>query len=86
MTYVWRSSSDLQFEVRYAPLGPIMLQLVSPIKGDSQKMRFLMNNGEGVDNIAFNVDDLCQTVVRNLLSPIVLSVMRNSSCETSDVL
>jgi hypothetical protein len=45
-----------------------------------------MNNGEGVDNIAFNVDDLCQTVVRNLLSPIVLSVMRNSSCETSDVL
>jgi 4-hydroxyphenylpyruvate dioxygenase-like putative hemolysin len=54
-------SGELKVEVRYAPLGPIMLQLVSPLEGDFQKMRYLKRNGEGVDHIAFYVDDLDAT-------------------------
>ena len=45
-------------KIRFVQVGPIHFELVQPVKGESPQKEFLASRGEGVNHIAFTVDDL----------------------------
>jgi len=44
--------------VKATNLGPIGIELIQPVSGDSPPKRFLDRRGEGINHIAFMVDDI----------------------------
>ena len=46
----------------FADLGPIELELVQPLEGESLLTEFLDKHGEGINHIRFNVPDLSSTL------------------------
>lgn len=42
----------------FVQVGPIQLELVQPVEGELPQKAFLTSRGEGVNHIAFTVDDL----------------------------
>ncbi|MBA7552113.1 hypothetical protein ES705_44667 [subsurface metagenome] len=48
--------------IRFVQIGPIQLELVQPVEGESPQKEFLDSRGEGIDHIGFNVDDLDKEV------------------------
>ncbi len=43
---------------RYTKVGPEAIELIAPIEGETLYKQFLETNGEGIQHIAFTVDDL----------------------------
>jgi len=50
--------SDIKNAVAATNLGPIGIELLQPVSGDSPQKRFLESHGEGIHHIAFIVDDI----------------------------
>jgi catechol 2,3-dioxygenase-like lactoylglutathione lyase family enzyme len=44
--------------IAFTELGPIELEIVQPLTGESALTEFLEEHGEGIQHIRFNVDDL----------------------------
>jgi catechol 2,3-dioxygenase-like lactoylglutathione lyase family enzyme len=53
---------DAKFKISGAKLGEIVLELIQPVEGESPHQEFLDNQGEGIQHIAFAVDDLDREV------------------------
>jgi methylmalonyl-CoA/ethylmalonyl-CoA epimerase len=47
-----------------AKMGPVDLELIQPVSGKSPHQEFLDRNGEGIQHIAFAVDDLKKQVAK----------------------
>jgi methylmalonyl-CoA/ethylmalonyl-CoA epimerase len=45
-------------KIQAARMGNVELELIQPVQGDSPHQEFLQARGEGIQHIAFNVDDL----------------------------
>lgn len=65
----WYHGMPGDFTIReaFAELGPIELELIQPLEGDSIWTDFLREHGEGIHHIRFNVRDLDRALegVRN---------------------
>jgi methylmalonyl-CoA/ethylmalonyl-CoA epimerase len=55
---------DAKFKISGAKLGEIMLELIQPLEGKSPHQEFLDSQGEGIQHIAFAVDDLDREVAK----------------------
>ena len=49
---------DFKLNEKMATIGPIRLQLIQPVDGDSVWKEFLDTRGEGVHHVSFQVDDI----------------------------
>ena len=47
-----------------AQMGPIELELIQPVSGDSVQKQFLETKGEGINHLGFFVDDLEKEVAK----------------------
>ncbi len=54
--------SNGQAKLAFIKLGQVTLELIQPVGGDTSWKEFLDSNGEGVQHIAFQVQDPNQTV------------------------
>jgi methylmalonyl-CoA epimerase len=50
--------SDIKNVVKATNLGPIGIELLQPVSGESPQKKFLESHGEGIHHIAFIVDDI----------------------------
>lgn len=50
--------TDVKNKMMFARAGPIQLELIQPIEGDSIQKEFLETMGEGVNHFGFFVDDI----------------------------
>lgn len=48
----------VKLRIRFVQIGPIQLELIQPVEGESPQKEFLESRGEGVNHIAFTVDNL----------------------------
>jgi methylmalonyl-CoA/ethylmalonyl-CoA epimerase len=55
---------DAKFKISGAKLGEIVLELIQPVEGKSPHQEFLDSQGEGIQHIAFAVDDLDREVAK----------------------
>ena len=57
-------------------IGPLMIELWQPVRGETAQQEFLNSRGEGVNHIAFNVDDLAKERAKLVEKgiPVVFSV------------
>jgi len=55
---------DAKFKISGATLGEIVLELIQPVEGESPHREFLDSKGEGIQHIAFAVDDLDREVAK----------------------
>jgi catechol 2,3-dioxygenase-like lactoylglutathione lyase family enzyme len=55
---------DAKFKISGAKLGEIVLELIQPVEGESPHQEFLDSQGEGIQHIAFAVDDLDREVAK----------------------
>jgi methylmalonyl-CoA/ethylmalonyl-CoA epimerase len=53
-----------EMKICAANMGPVDLELIQPVSGKSPHQEFLDRNGEGIQHIAFAVDDLDKEVGR----------------------
>jgi methylmalonyl-CoA/ethylmalonyl-CoA epimerase len=53
-----------EMKICAAKMGPVDLELIQPVSGKSPHQEFLDRNGEGIQHIAFAVDDLKKEVAR----------------------
>ena len=49
---------SIKVKIKMAPLPPIKMELVQPLEGASFWWDFLQTKGEGVNHIAYEVDDI----------------------------
>ena len=54
--------ADYKLMARFAPLGPIQLELVQPLGGECVQQEFLRNKGEGINHLGFLVKDIDKRV------------------------
>ncbi len=59
-----KPAKDLKNLVMATQVGPIELELVQPVSGESVQKEFLEKHGEGINHLAFLVDDLEQEVAK----------------------
>jgi methylmalonyl-CoA/ethylmalonyl-CoA epimerase len=52
------------FKIYGAMMGDTELELIQPVSGDSPHKEFLATKGEGIQHIAFRVDDLEKEIAR----------------------
>ncbi len=50
--------SDVKNVVKTTNIGPIGFELIQPVSGESRLKKFLESHGEGINHIAFIVDDI----------------------------
>ena len=48
----------VKLRIRLVQLGPFQLELIQPVEGESPQKDFLNSRGEGINHIAYTVDDL----------------------------
>ncbi len=51
-------ADQMKVRAAYVKIGPIHLELVEPVKGESVWMEHLKSKGEGVNHLCFLVDDV----------------------------
>ena len=58
--------SDLKPKIRakFVQMGPVPIELIQPVEGESPYMEFLDSKGEGVQHIAFAVDNLDEEMAK----------------------
>ena len=54
--------ADYKLAAKFASLGPVQLELVQPLGGDSVQQEFLDQKGEGVNHLGFSVKDIDKKV------------------------
>ena len=50
--------TDLTLDIRVAQMGPVQLELIQPLKGESIQKKFLERKGEGINHLGFFVEDI----------------------------
>ncbi len=50
--------TGVQNQVRCGKLGPIGFEVIQPVSGETPQKRWMEANGEGINHIAFIVDDI----------------------------
>jgi len=65
---------------RFTKIGPEPIELIAPVEGETLYKQFLETNGEGIQHIAFTVDDLDRETkkMREKGIPVILSDRRES--------
>ena len=58
MVYGKPADPRLKIKIRMVQIGPVTLELLQPVEGESPHKEFLDSKGEGAHHIAFTVDDL----------------------------
>jgi catechol 2,3-dioxygenase-like lactoylglutathione lyase family enzyme len=58
--YAEHDPSTFKVKMKTAKMGPVELELVEPVEGESLPMEFLKTHGEGINHIAIWVDDLAK--------------------------
>ena len=48
----------VRLRIRYVQIGPFQLELIQPVEGESPQKESLNRRGDGINHIAFSVDDL----------------------------
>jgi len=56
--------TDVKNAVKVAQMGPIEIELVQPVEGESIQREFLETRGEGINHLGFYVDDLDREVAK----------------------
>ena len=51
-------------EIRMAEIGDLCIEMMQPVSGDSFPKRFLESKGEGINHLAFSVDDIDKEMSR----------------------
>lgn len=59
-----RPAPDVKNRISTAQLGPIELELVQPISGESIQKEFLQTHGEGVNHLGFRVENIERGVAK----------------------
>ena len=59
---VYGKPANIKLKGMFAPMGPVRLELIQPIEGESVQKEILDSKGEGINHIAFTVDDLDKEV------------------------
>jgi len=59
-----RPAPDVKNRISTAQMGPVQLELVQPVSGKSVQAEFLEKHGEGINHLAFLVDDLQAEVAK----------------------
>jgi 4-hydroxyphenylpyruvate dioxygenase-like putative hemolysin len=59
-----KPAPDVKNRISTTQMGAVQLELVQPISGKSLQMEFLEKHGEGVNHLAFVVDDLNAEVAK----------------------
>lgn len=54
--------TDVKNIVKATKMGPIGIELVQPVSGESPQKKFLESRGEGINHIAFIVDDIDEAI------------------------
>ena len=57
-------ADDVRNKVMCVQMGPVELELIQPVSGKSVQKEFLEKHGEGINHLAFVVDDLDLEVTR----------------------
>ena len=57
-------ADDIKIKEQSAQIGQVRLQLIQPVAGESLHKKFLEDKGEGVNHVAFIVDDLDKEVAK----------------------
>jgi methylmalonyl-CoA/ethylmalonyl-CoA epimerase len=75
----WLRGKPLVAKVKIsgARLGEVELELIQPVEGESPHQEFLDSKGEGIQHIAFAVDDLDQEVAK--LTKLGVSVLLSAN-------
>ncbi|MFC2066683.1 VOC family protein [Chloroflexota bacterium] len=50
--------------IRFCQMGPLKLELLQPLEGESLMKEFLESNGEGLQHLGFLVDDIDKEVAK----------------------
>ena len=68
-------------KVRMVQIGPITIELLQPVSGESIHNEFLDSQGEGTEHICFVVDDLDKETAKLVEKgiPVIVSAKRQSS-------
>ncbi len=53
-----KPAPDVKNRISTTQMGAVQLELVQPVSGKSLQMEFLQKHGEGINHLAFLVDDL----------------------------
>ena len=53
---------DVENLARICPVGPIGFELIQAISGKSIQQEFIENKGEGINHLAFRIDDLDEAI------------------------
>jgi len=56
--------SNAKHKLMLAQLGSVQLELLQPVEGESLAMEYLQRQGEGIQHIAFQVDDIEAALVK----------------------
>ena len=54
--------TGVKFIVKATNLGPIGIELIQPVSGDTPQKKFLESRGEGIHHIAFIVNDIEEAI------------------------
>ena len=70
----------LKARFRFTKIGPEPIELIAPVEGETLYKQFLETNGEGIQHVAFTVDDLDRETkkMREKGIPVILSDRRES--------
>lgn len=51
---------DGLLKIAFLPIGEVLIELIEPLKPGSDAWNYLQKNGEGIEHLAFRVEDLEQ--------------------------
>ena len=54
--------ADVKNIIKATKMGPIGIELIQPVSGESPHKRFLESRGEGINHLAFVVDDIEEAI------------------------
>lgn len=74
---------DAKFKISGFKMGEVDLELIQPVEGKSPHQEFLESKGEGIQHIAFAVDDLDKEVAK--LTRKGVSVVLSAKLPDADV-
>jgi len=50
--------ASIKFKVRFADMGPVRIELIQPVEGESLVKDFLETRGEGISHLGITVDNI----------------------------
>ena len=63
-TYGKPADPKLKYKIKFAQMDSVTFELLQPVEGESILKDFLNNNGEGIQHIAFTVDNLDEEITK----------------------